>query len=152
MNNDEHFMLLALEEAKKAAAINEIPVGAVIADAGGNIIGAGYNLTEQKNSPLKHAELIAIEQAAQALNSRRLTDCTIYVTLEPCPMCAGAISNARIKRLVYGAFDEKGGACASLFNLYDYPVNHKPMVRSRVLEAECGAVLSEFFRKLRDGD
>ena len=131
MHNDEHFMQLALEEAKKAAAIGEIPVGAIIIDADGKIIGVGYNLTERESSPLKHAELIAIEQAAQALQTRRLTDCTIYVTLEPCPMCAGAISNARIKRLVYGAFDEKGGACASLFNLYDYPVNHKPMVRSR---------------------
>ena len=152
MHNDEHFMLLALEEAKKAAEKNECPVGAVVVDADGNVIGVGHNLTEQKNSPLKHAELIAIEEAAQALQTRRLTDCTIYVTLEPCPMCAGAISNARIKRLVYGAFDEKGGACASLFNLYDYPVNHKPQVRSRVLAQECGEILSEFFRKLRDCD
>ncbi|MCL2638537.1 MAG: tRNA adenosine(34) deaminase TadA [Oscillospiraceae bacterium] len=149
MHNDEHFMLLALEEAKKAAALNEIPVGAVVIDADGKIIGTGYNLTERESSPLRHAELIAIEKAARHLNSRRLSDCTVYVTLEPCPMCAGAISSARIKRLVYGAFDEKSGAVASLLNLYDYPVNHKPMVRSRVLETECGAILSEFFKRLR---
>ncbi|MDR2532571.1 MAG: tRNA adenosine(34) deaminase TadA [Oscillospiraceae bacterium] len=150
MHNDEHYMLLALEQAKKAAAISEIPVGAVIVDADGNIVGRGHNLTEQENSPLMHAELIAIQEAVRNLRTRRLTDCTIYVTLEPCPMCAGAISSARIKRLVYGAFDEKGGACASLLNLYDYPVNHKPMVRSRVLAEECGAILSEFFKRLRD--
>jgi tRNA(adenine34) deaminase len=150
MHNDEHFMRFALEEAAKAAAINECPVGAVVVGADGSIIGRGHNLTERENSPLAHAELIALQEAARNLSSRRLTDCTMYVTLEPCPMCAGAISSARIKRLVYGAFDEKGGACASLFNLYDYPVNHKPMVRSRVLADECGAVLSDFFKKLRD--
>ncbi|MCL2698373.1 MAG: tRNA adenosine(34) deaminase TadA [Oscillospiraceae bacterium] len=149
MHNDEHFMLLALEEAKKAAAAGEIPVGAVVIGADGDIVGKGHNTTEQQNSPFAHAELNAIRKAALRLDARRLTDCTIYVTLEPCPMCAGAISSARIKRLVYGAFDEKGGAVASLFNLYDYPVNHKPMVRSRVLESECGVVLSEFFKKLR---
>jgi tRNA(adenine34) deaminase len=150
MHNDEKYMRLALEEAQKAAAINECPVGAVVVDAGGNIIGRGHNLTERKNSPLAHAELIAIEEAAQALKSWQLSDCTIYVTLEPCPMCAGAISRARIKRLVYGAFDEKGGACASLLNLYDYPLNHKPQVRSRVLAEESSEVLSGFFKKLRD--
>jgi tRNA(adenine34) deaminase len=150
MLTDEQYMQIALEEARKAAAINEVPVGAVIVGEDGDIAGRGYNTTERDNSPLAHAELTAIRKAALRLDTRRLTNCTIYVTLEPCPMCAGAISNAKIKRLVYGAFDEKGGACASLFNLYDYSVNHKPMVRSRVLEAECGAVLSEFFKTLRD--
>ncbi|MCL2078151.1 MAG: tRNA adenosine(34) deaminase TadA [Oscillospiraceae bacterium] len=150
MLDDEHFMELALEEARKAFDKNECPVGAVIVDGGGNIVGRGYNTTETNHSPLMHAEMIAIGEAARVLKNRRLSDCTVYVTLEPCPMCAGAISNARLKRLVYGAFDSKGGACASLFNLYDYPVNHKPMVRSRVLEDECGAILSEFFKKLRN--
>ncbi|MCL2020276.1 MAG: tRNA adenosine(34) deaminase TadA [Oscillospiraceae bacterium] len=150
MCGDEHFMRIALLEAKKAADIGECPVGAIVVDGQGNIVGRGHNLTEKERSPLMHAELIAIQQAALKLSTWRLKDCTIYVTLEPCPMCAGAISNARIKRLVYGAFDEKGGACASLLNLYDYPVNHKPMVRSRVLESECGAVLSEFFKRLRE--
>jgi tRNA(adenine34) deaminase len=150
MHNDEHYMQLALEEAQKAALINEVPVGAVIIDADGNIIGKGHNTTERYNSPLAHAELNAIRKATHRLDSWRLTDCTIYVTLEPCAMCAGAISSARLKRLVYGAFDEKGGACASLLNLYDYPLNHKPMVKSRVLEEECGKILSEFFeRKVR---
>ncbi|MDR2558697.1 MAG: tRNA adenosine(34) deaminase TadA [Oscillospiraceae bacterium] len=151
MLTDEQYMQLALEEAKKAATMNETPVGAVIVNnADGEIVGKGYNTTERDHSPLAHAELNAIRKATRRLDTKWLTDCTIYVTLEPCPMCAGAISSTRIKRLVYGAFDEKGGACASLFNLYDYPVNHKPMVRSRVLEAECGAVLSEFFKKLRN--
>ncbi|MCL2109699.1 MAG: nucleoside deaminase [Oscillospiraceae bacterium] len=150
MSNDQHFMELALIEAKKAADIGECPVGAVVVNGAGEVIGRGFNTTERDKSPLRHAELIAIEEAARNLNSRRLTDCVIYVTLEPCAMCAGAISNARLKRLVYGAFDEKGGACASLFNLYDYPVNHKPMVRSRVLAEECGEILSEFFKKLRN--
>ncbi|MCL1823750.1 MAG: nucleoside deaminase [Oscillospiraceae bacterium] len=149
MFQDEEFMLLALEEAKKALSENECPVGAVIIDADGNIIGKGHNTTERDKSPLKHAELIAIEEAAGSKKNRRLTDCTIYVTLEPCPMCAGAISNARIKRLVYGAYDEKGGAVASILSLYETPVHHKPMVRSKVLAKECGEILSGFFRNLR---
>ena len=149
MQQDEYFMKLALEEAKKALLIGEVPVGAVIVDGEGNIIGRGYNTTERDNSPLRHAEMIAIEEAALFLKNRRLSDCILYVTLEPCPMCAGAIMSARIKRLVYGAFDEKGGACASIFNLYDYPVNHKPMVKSRVLADECGEILSGFFKNLR---
>jgi tRNA(adenine34) deaminase len=150
MHYDEHFMQLALAEAKKAAAINEVPVGAIVIDSDGNIVGRGYNTTERDRSPFAHAELNAIRKATHRLDTRRLSDCTIYVTLEPCPMCAGAISSAKIQRLVYGAFDEKNGACASLFNLYDFPVTCKPQVRSRVLEAECGAVLSEFFKKLRN--
>ena len=150
MHLDEYFMSFALEEAKIAAAENECPVGAVIVDRDNNIIGRGHNTTERDKSPLVHAEMTAIKEAAGFLKNRRLTDCTIYVTLEPCPMCAGAISGARIKRLVYGAFDEKGGACASMFNLYDYPLNHKPMVRSRVLSDECSMVLSDFFKNIRN--
>jgi len=152
MKQDEHFMKLALEEAKKAAKQGECPVGAVIADENGAVVGKGHNTTERDHSPLAHAEMNAIRKATHRLDTKWLTECTIYVTLEPCPMCAGAISGARIKRLVYGAFDEKGGVCASLFNLYDYPVNHKPMVRSGVRADECGAVLSDFFKKLRGND
>jgi tRNA(adenine34) deaminase len=150
MFTDEQYMQIALEEARKAAAINEVPVGAIVVAPDGDIVGRGYNTTERDGSPLAHAEITAIRKAALRLDTRRLTDCVIYVTLEPCPMCAGAISNAKIKRLVYGAFDEKSGACASLFNLYDYPVNHKPMVKSGLMAEECGALLSEFFRKLRE--
>lgn len=146
---DEEMMLKALELARKAFDAGEVPVGAIIIDEHGTIIGEGFNQRETKKTPLAHAEIIAIEKAAEITGKWRLSDCTIYVTLEPCPMCAGAIMNARIKRLVYGAFDEKGGACASLFNLYDYPVNHKPLVRSRILEKECSSILENFFRKLR---
>lgn len=142
-------MLKAIEQAKKAYALGECPVGAVITDGGGNIISEGYNRRESDNSPTAHAEIIAIEDAAKKLGSWRLSDCTLYVTLEPCPMCAGAIINSRIKRVVYGAFDEKGGACSSVLNLFEYPFNHKPLVRSRILEKECGELLTEFFKKLR---
>ena len=146
---DEEMMLKAIELAKKALEMGESPVGAIIIDKEGNIIGEGYNRRENDNSPTAHAEIIAIEAAAKYLNSWRLSDCTLYVTLEPCPMCAGAIINSRLKRVVYGAFDDKGGACASVVNLFELPFNHKPLVRSRVLEEECGKLLTGFFRELR---
>lgn len=146
---DEEMMLKALELAKKAYDMGECPVGAIVADKNGKIIGQGYNRRETDRSPTAHAEIIAIEEAAKTLQSWRLSDCTLYVTLEPCPMCAGAIINARLKRLVYGAFDDKGGACASVLNLFELPFNHAPLVRSRVLQKECGAILTEFFKKLR---
>ena len=139
MTADEEYMTLCIELAKKAAEKGECPVGAIVVDKDGRIIGEGYNMRE----------IIAIEQAAKAINSWRLTECTLYVTLEPCPMCAGAIINSRIKRLVYGAFDEKGGACASLMEIFDYPFNHRPMVRSRVLQDECAKLLTDFFKDLR---
>ncbi len=146
---DEEYMERALELAKKAASLGEIPVGAVVVTNDGDIIGEGYNLRETNISPLAHAEMIAIDAAAKKLGRRRLSDCTIFVTLEPCPMCAGAIMNAHLKRLVYGAFDGKNGACASVVTLFDEKFTHVPMVRSRVLEKRCGDVLSEFFRSLR---
>lgn len=146
---DEEMMLLAIEEAKKAAQLGEVPVGAVIIDENGEIIGTGHNTRETQQRPTGHAEIIAIEQAAQHKNSWRLSDCTLYVTLEPCPMCAGAILNARLKRVVYGAFDENGGACSSVIELFDCKFGYKPLVRSRVLEKECGSLLTEFFKKLR---
>ena len=146
---DEEMMLKALEQAQKASAIGECPIGAVITGPDGKIIAEGYNRRETDNSPTAHAEMIAIENAAKALGRWRLSDCTLYVTLEPCPMCAGAIINSRLKRVVYGAFDEKGGACSSVLNLFELPFNHTPLVRSRVLEKECGEILTEFFRKMR---
>ncbi len=147
---DEELMLKALALAKEAADIGECPVGAIVVDENNIIIGEGYNRRECNNSPTAHAEIIAIENAAKQLGSWRLSACTLYVTLEPCPMCAGAAINARLKRIVYGAFDEKGGALSSLLNLYEYPFNHIPLVRSRVLQDECGAVLTDFFKNLRE--
>ncbi len=146
---DEEYMMLCIELAKKAAEIGECPVGAIVVDSNGRIIGKGYNKREICSSPTAHAEMLAIEEAARTLNSWRLSDCTLYVTLEPCPMCAGAIINSRIKRLVYGAFDEKGGVCASLMNIFDYPFNHKPLVRSRIMMEECSKLLTDFFKNLR---
>lgn len=150
MTLDEELMEKALLLAEKAGALGEIPVGAIIVDKDGNIIGEGYNQRETLCSPTAHAEMIAIEAAAKKLGSRRLTDCTIYVTLEPCPMCAGAIMNAHLKRLVYGAFDEKNGACASVVTLFDENFTHIPRVRSRVLEKRCGDILTDFFKELRE--
>lgn len=146
---DEEMMLKALELAKKAYSMGECPVGAIIIDKEGTIVGEGCNRRETDNSPTAHAEILAIEQAAKTLGTWRLSECTMYVTLEPCPMCAGAIINSRLKRVVYGAFDEKGGACASVLNLFELPFNHKPLVRSRILEKECGEILKDFFEKLR---
>lgn len=149
MTFDEEMMERALALASIAAERGEIPVGAVVVNARGEIIGEGYNRREELQSPIAHAEIIAIESSAQKLGTRRLTGCTLYVTLEPCPMCAGAIMNAGLKRLVYGAFDDKNGACASVVTLFDEKFTYVPMVRSRVLEQRCGKILSDFFKNLR---
>ena len=149
MTLDEEFMLKALELAEKAGELGEIPVGAIVVDGADNIIGEGYNMREKLCSPLAHAEMIAIDSAAKALGRWRLTDCTMYVTLEPCPMCAGAVMNARLKRLVYGAFDEKIGACASVVTLFDEKFTHIPLVRSRIMRERCGEVLTDFFTQIR---
>ncbi|MGN0679755.1 MAG: nucleoside deaminase [Oscillospiraceae bacterium] len=150
MTLDEELMERALALAEKAASLGEIPVGAIVISPDGEIIGEGYNQREILQSPIAHAEVLAIEAAAKRLGTRRLTGCTLYVTLEPCPMCAGAIMNAGLKRLVYGAFDDKNGACASVVTLFDEKFTHIPMVRSRVLEKRCGKVLSRFFQNLRN--
>ena len=146
---DEEYMEKALELARKAASRGEIPVGAIVVDKNGKIIGEGFNRREELQSPTAHAEVLAIEQAAKTLKNRRLLDCTLYVTLEPCPMCAGAVMNAGLKRLVYGAFDDNNGACASVAALFDEKFTHIPMVRSRVLKERCGEILSEFFKDKR---
>ncbi|MBO6229350.1 MAG: nucleoside deaminase [Ruminiclostridium sp.] len=149
---DEEMMLLALEEARKAAAEGEVPVGAVVTDGGGSVIARAHNTRERTGKPTGHAEINALEEAASVTGCRRLSECTLYVTLEPCPMCAGAVINSGIRRLVYGAFDENGGACSSVINLFECGFAHKPLVRSRILERECSEVLTDFFRALREKD
>jgi tRNA(adenine34) deaminase len=147
----ERFMHRALALAEEAAAAGEAPVGAVIVRDGA-IIAEARNQREELRDPTAHAEMIAITQAAAALGSWRLEDCTLYVTLEPCPMCAGAIVQARITRLVYGAADPKAGAVRSLYQLTtDARLNHRCEIVERVLAAPCGAVLTEFFRQRRQG-
>ena len=148
--DDDYWMECAFKEAEKAYRLNEVPVGAVVVFEN-LVIGKGHNLTEQLQDPTAHAEMIAITAAAEYLGSRRLIDTTMYVTLEPCPMCAGALVMSRVSRLVYGASDPKSGACGSLYNIVDDTrLNHRLAVTPAVLESKCSIILSEFFRKLRD--
>ena len=146
---DEEYMREALALAKKAFELGEVPVGAV-AVWDGKIVGRGMNLRETDKNALRHAEITAIDEACKNLGGWRLWKCDLYVTLEPCPMCAGAIINSRVKRVIYGASDPKAGSCGSLTNLFEMHYNHKPEVVSGVLEEECSALLSEFFAKLRE--
>lgn len=150
MDRDEIYMRKALELAEIAAEQLEVPVGAIVVKKStGEIVGRGFNRREYGKSPLTHAEVIAIDQASKKLGGWRLMDCELYVTLEPCPMCAGAIINSRVERVVFGAYDKKAGSCGSIVNLFELPYNHKPELVGGVLETECSAVLSEFFSKLR---
>lgn len=145
----QHYMQHALAEARAAAAEDEVPVGAVIVHDG-RIIAAAHNQRETLHDPTAHAEMIAITQAAEALGGWRLEGCTLYVTLEPCPMCAGAIVQARVPTVVYGALDPKAGAVASLYELLsDVRLNHRCELVAGVLGDECGALLTEFFRGRR---
>ena len=145
----EYFMRMALEEAEQALREAEVPVGAVITHED-RVIAAAHNQREQLHDPTAHAEMIAVTQAAEALNSWRLEGCTLYVTLEPCPMCAGAIVQARMPVVVYGAPDPKTGAVRSLFRLLDDPrLNHRCMIVSGVLAEPCGAILTRFFDQQR---
>ena len=146
---DEEMMRQALTLASEAAAEGEVPVGCVVT-LGDRIVGRGRNRRETGKSALAHAELEAIAEANQTLGGWRLWQCTLYVTLEPCPMCAGAIINARIPRVVYGARDPKAGSCSSVIDLFSLPYNHKPQVEQGLLEDECSAVLSQFFKDLRE--
>ena len=146
---DEHFMRLALREAEAAGAEDEVPIGAVIVQAG-RVIAAAHNQREQLHDPTAHAEMIAITQAAGVLGDWRLEGCTLYVTLEPCPMCAGAIVLARVPRVVYGAADPKAGAAQSLYQLLsDSRLNHRAEVTPGVLAQDCGAILTRFFEQKR---
>ena len=148
-NKDEQFMAYAILEAKKAEAINEVPIGAVIV-CDDEIISTGYNERETTNQTLAHAELTAIARANKIKSSWRLEDCTLYVTLEPCPMCAGAIVQSRLKRVVYGASDYKSGCAGTLMNLLDDPrFNHQVIVTSGVKQKETSYLLTNFFKQLR---
>lgn len=142
------FMKIALQLAHKAGEIGEIPVGAVVVK-NGKIIGKGYNRRENLLSPLAHAEIEAIHSASKNLGGWRLTDCDLYVTLEPCPMCAGAIINARIARVFYGAYDNKAGSFGSLTDLSVVKYNSCPEIHGGILEQECKEVLTQFFNNLR---
>jgi len=148
--SDEHYMQLALEEARAAFEENEVPVGAVIVHCGA-VIATAHNQREQLQDPTAHAEMIAVTQAAAMLGSWRLEECTLYVTLEPCPMCAGAIVQARIPCVVFGATDPKAGAVTTLYQLLDDPrLNHRCEIRSGVLADQCAELLREFFRRQRE--
>lgn len=148
-SSDITFMKLAIEEAKKAEKIDEVPIGAVIVK-NGQVVASAYNLREVDQRAIAHAELLAIDEACKKLNTWRLTGCTLYVTLEPCPMCAGAIIQSRIDRVVFGANDPKGGCVGSIYNLLSEPkFNHQCNIEAGVLSEECGQLLSNFFKKLR---
>lgn len=146
--NNEYFMDQAIALAKEAAQEGEVPVGAVVV-LGDRIVGTGRNRREKSKNALAHAEIEAINEACRTLGGWRLWQCDMYVTLEPCPMCTGAIINSRIKRLVYGASDNKAGSCGSVVNLFELPYNHKPEILSGVKKDECAELLSEFFKALR---
>lgn len=145
---DEKWMCLALEQARHAAEMGEVPVGAVIVKDG-EVVAAACNTRETEKNAVHHAELLAIDKACARLGGWRLWQCDLYVTLEPCPMCAGAIINSRIKRVVYGACDAKAGCCGSVVDLFSLGFNHRPVVESGVLEEECTALLQAFFEELR---
>ncbi len=148
---EEHlvFMEEAIREAEKAAALGEIPIGAVVV-CGGQIVGRGHNLREQEHDPTAHAEICALRQAGKALGNWRLSGCTLYVTMEPCPMCCGALINSRIEQVVFGAREPKFGAAGSQLNLLQFPgFNHNVRIVGPVAEARCSALMKEFFTGLR---
>ncbi len=146
--SESEFMSAALECAYEASTLGEVPVGAVIVKDG-KIISKGINRREMLGNSLAHAEIEAIDGACKALGGWRLDGCELYVTLEPCPMCAGAIVNARIDRVIYGAPDPKAGSAGSVFDMFELPYNHHPKVKSGAMRNECADLLSDFFEKLR---
>ena len=145
----EGYMRQALALAREALESGDVPVGCVIADREGNIVGRGRNRREERGDATAHAEVEAIWDACNHLGSWRLHGCTLYVTLEPCPMCAGAIINSRLSTVRYGARDDKAGACTSVLNLFEERFNHRPRLYGGLLEAECAALLQDFFSRLR---
>ena len=151
MVNETDILMMreAINEANAAAALGEVPIGAVIAQ-NGVIIARGHNLRETDKHALAHAEIVAINEACKKLGGWRLPNCTLYVTLEPCPMCAGAIINSRIDRVVFGAFDPKAGSLGSLIDLSKVPYNHSPQLCGGVLQEECADLLKNFFKSLRN--
>lgn len=148
MSDEFYWMQSALALAKEAAQEGEVPVGAVVVK-GNAIVGTGRNRREKEKNALAHAELEAINNACRKLGGWRLHECEIYVTLEPCPMCMGAIINARLLRVIFGAYDYKAGSCGSVLNLCDYPYNHHPQILGGVRQQECAEALSTFFQTLR---
>ncbi|MDG0062268.1 tRNA adenosine(34) deaminase TadA [Priestia sp. P5] len=149
MLNDEKYMRLAIDEALKAKDKLEVPIGAVIVQ-NDEVVASAYNLRETEQRSVAHAELLAIDEACKKLGTWRLEDATLYVTLEPCPMCAGAIVLSRVKRVVFGAYDPKGGCGGTLLNLLEFEkFNHQAEVVGGMLEEECGSLLTTFFRELR---
>jgi tRNA(adenine34) deaminase len=150
LHSDHYFMGEALRQAVKAFEAEEVPIGAVVVRAG-RIIGRAFNQVELLKDATAHAEMLALTQAEQAVGDWRLTDCTLYVTKEPCPMCAGAIVHVRLARVVFGAFDAKAGAAGSAMNLLQFPtLNHRTEITSGVREAECRDLLRSFFQQQRD--
>ncbi|MBP3330166.1 MAG: tRNA adenosine(34) deaminase TadA [Clostridia bacterium] len=149
MNDHIFHMTEALKLASLAAEEGEVPVGAVVV-CDGEIVGRGRNRREKGKNALAHAEIEAINEACKTLGGWRLWKCDLYVTLEPCPMCTGAIINSRIRRLIYGADDLKAGSCKSIVNLFDFPYNHKPEIISGVCKNECSKILTDFFKTLRN--
>ena len=150
MARDEQYMLQALEEAKKASLMGEVPVGALVVDGEGNVLASTHNLCETERMPTHHAELLAIQEACRKKGSWRLSDCTVYVTLEPCPMCMGAMIHARVKKVVFGAPDPRAGACGSLIDLANYPLECSPDVLGGILAEPCLIELRDFFNRTRN--
>ncbi len=148
MTQDETLMKAAIEQARQARALGEVPIGAVVTRRG-SIVGVGFNRRETGKNALYHAEMMAIDEACRKLGGWRLWECELYVTLEPCPMCAGAIINSRIRRVVYGCRDPKAGSVGSVIDLFSLPYNHRPEQTGGVLQEECAALLTDFFRELR---
>jgi tRNA(adenine34) deaminase len=149
-SDDEKYMRLAIEEALKAKGIGEVPIGAVIVGENGEIISKAYNLCETTHDPTAHAEILAIKEAARKLENWRLTDVTLYVTLEPCTMCMGAMVLARIKRVVFGTLDPKAGAVMSIYNIgFDNKLNHRVEVKEGILRDDCARLLRDFFKSIR---
>ncbi len=146
--SDEKYMEYAIAQAKMAETLDEVPVGAVIV-LDNEIIAAAHNTRETEQNPVAHAEITAIQQAARQIGSWRLINCTLYVTLEPCPMCAGAIINSRITRVVFGAYDEKAGAFGTMYDLAEGRLNHTPQITSGVLREDCARLLSDYFKGKR---